>query len=267
MSHLATTKTFERTAKQFEYDPPEAPERPESPLDVDPRALEEGAFILTHEKKYYDLRDQYCTYVKRSLSPSEYVVNILGKVVRPHFVKERLQNEVAAIAFLKANTTIPLPNVRCAFEDHGRYYIIMDTVPGIEMVEVPLAEQGPILEELAGYREQLRSLKSKVMGGLAGHACLPYRLHSCVPFDEVFKFREAETPEFVFIHGDLAQHNIIVDEKTHKINAIIDWEYAGYYPPEFEGAFWLRPGPSGALEGEEDDVEKLFEVVKEWRIL
>ncbi|KAG6870463.1 hypothetical protein C0995_012810, partial [Termitomyces sp. Mi166 len=168
--NLAAIETFDRTAKQLgiEYEPPKSPERPESLLDVDPdlqRAIEKG-----NEKKYYDLRDQYHTYVKRSLSPSEYMVSIFGQIIRPHFVKERLQNEVVAIVFLKANTTIPLPNVRCAFEDHGRYYIIMNTIPGIEMLKVPLAEQGPILEELAGYREQLHSLKSKVMGWLAGHA-------------------------------------------------------------------------------------------------
>ena len=36
---------------------------------------------------------------------------------------------------------------------------------------------------------------------------------------------------------------------------LMSWEYAGFYPPEFEGAFYLCPGPSCAFEGEENDVE------------
>ena len=46
----------------------------------------------------------------------------------------------------------------------------------------------------------------------------------------------------------------LVDETSLKINAIIDWEYAGFFPTEFDGKFYLRPGPSAALQGEEDDV-------------
>ncbi|KAG6809134.1 hypothetical protein H0H93_016090, partial [Arthromyces matolae] len=150
-------------------DQPVLRERPESPLDINPRALEPEASFMTHEKKYYYLDKQYGTFVKRSLSPSEYIVNIWGKVVKPHIVKERLMNEVATIAFLKKHTTIPLPNVRCAFEDHGRYYVVEDWVPGMTMLNVPPSAIDPILKELYGYRDQLQSLRSTVMGGVAGH--------------------------------------------------------------------------------------------------
>ena len=34
----------------------------------------------------------------------------------------------------------------------------------------------------------------------------------------------------------------IVDKTTLEINDILDWEHAGFYPPEFEGAFYLGPG-------------------------
>jgi aminoglycoside phosphotransferase (APT) family kinase protein len=36
----------------------------------------------------------------------------------------------------------------------------------------------------------------------------------------------------VFSHGDLSQHNIIV--KNNQIVALIDWEYAGWYPEHWE---------------------------------
>ncbi|KAH0578133.1 hypothetical protein J132_08119 [Termitomyces sp. J132] len=100
MSHLSTIQAFEKTMKQLgiEYDPHEVPEHSKSPLDINPHALKDDALSMTHKKKYYDLNKKYSTYVKCSLFPSEYMVNIWGKIVHPHFVKERLQNEVAAIA-------------------------------------------------------------------------------------------------------------------------------------------------------------------------
>ncbi|KAK3655924.1 hypothetical protein LTR22_009933 [Elasticomyces elasticus] len=45
-------------------------------------------------------------------------------------------------------------------------------------------------------------------------------------------------PKFVLCHNDLSQGNIFIDRSTHDIAAIIDWEYAGYYPPELEEELW-----------------------------
>ncbi|KAG6847403.1 hypothetical protein H0H93_008302 [Arthromyces matolae] len=233
--------------------------RYQGPHDIGPRALEPEATMITGEKKYYCLDEQYGIFIKRSLSPDEYMVDDFGKPCKPPIVKERLMNEVATIAFLKHHTTIPLPNVRCAFEDHERYYVILDWVPGVSLSDIEPREHGPILQELYGYRRQLLSLRSKMMGGITGHVCLPYRLAIEMSPDEVFRFREAETPEFVFTHNDLARHNIIVDPETHKINAIIDWEYAGFYPPDFEAEFYRRDGPSVPLDGDVDDVSRLLE--------
>jgi len=43
-----------------------------------------------------------------------------------------------------------------------------------------------------------------------------------------------ENPEYVFQHGDLAAHNIIMDPRTLQPRVLIDWEYAGYFPPGME---------------------------------
>ncbi|KAF2878605.1 kinase-like domain-containing protein [Massariosphaeria phaeospora] len=51
--------------------------------------------------------------------------------------------------------------------------------------------------------------------------------------EEKFQQLRARFPEpgtCVLTHGDLHFHNIIVDPDSHKIEAIIDWEYAGFYP-------------------------------------
>ncbi|KAF7889644.1 uncharacterized protein EAF02_002059 [Botrytis sinoallii] len=54
---------------------------------------------------------------------------------------------------------------------------------------------------------------------------------------------------YVFCHLYLFQHNIIVDPVTLKIKAIIDFEYSGFWPIQFELRFYTRLGPSVAHEG------------------
>jgi hypothetical protein len=78
-----------------------------------------------------------------------------------------------------------------------------------------------------------------------------------------WKMKPLEFEELVFCHNDLSPYNIIVDSATLKVKAIIDWEYAGFYPQEFEGMFYRRLGPSVALEGEVDDVDRLLKVMVE----
>jgi aminoglycoside phosphotransferase (APT) family kinase protein len=204
-------------------------------------------------------------FIKRNLTPSEYIVNRAGKLVLPHMCMERMKNEVAAMRYIESNTNIPIPNLRCAFEDHGRYYIITDLVPGVVMAKLPDDKKAPVIKELEGYVAQMHAIKSKVMGGFLDDVILPYRVGVAVPHNQVLKLRESTTSEFVLCHNDLSQHNVIVDETTLKVNAILDWEYAGFFPPEFDGAFYLRPGPSVALEGEENDVPKLLEVLEHWK--
>ena len=43
-----------------------------------------------------------------------------------------------------------------------------------------------------------------------------------------------------------------------EIKAIVDWEYAGFYPAFFEYPFHRRLGPSVALEGEIDDSKTIL---------
>ena len=75
---------------------------------------------------------------------------------------------------------------------------------------------------------------------------------------EQWDLRSSESEEFVFCHNDLSMRNVIVDPVSLKICAILDWEYAGFYPDFFERKFFERLGPSIAMEGEADDSEKLL---------
>ena len=48
----------------------------------------------------------------------------------------------------------------------------------------------------------------------------------------------------------------IVDPDTLKINAIIEWEYGGFWPEWFEQPYWKRKGPGAPIGDEEDDRER-----------
>jgi hypothetical protein len=77
-----------------------------------------------------------------------------------------------------------------------------------------------------------------------------------------FKDRE----EYVFCHNDLAQHNIIVDPGTLRIRAIVDWEYAEFFPENFKWAFYKKKGPLIALEDEQDDAAESLLFMESARI-
>lgn len=51
------------------------------------------------------------------------------------------------------------------------------------------------------------------------------RSWSTLPLDE---------PRYIFQHGDLGAQNFIIDAQTLQVNTLIDWEYAGFYPPGME---------------------------------
>ncbi|KIM38998.1 hypothetical protein M413DRAFT_29576 [Hebeloma cylindrosporum] len=237
------------------------------PLDNPRIAEEKGCIGITDQKKYYKFEDKEGpVFIKRNLTPSEYLVNLAGNLKIPYLCKERMENEMAIIRYIQSlNINIPTPNIRCAFEDHGRYYLITDLVPGVRLKDLPDDKKAPVIKELEGYVAQLHTIKSDTMGGLSGGVIVPYRVALHTPQHQLLKLRKAPTLEFVLCHNDLGQQNIMVDETTLKITCILDWEYAGFYPPEFERAFYLRVGASVALEGEEDDVPKLLEVLEYWK--
>jgi thiamine kinase-like enzyme len=47
-----------------------------------------------------------------------------------------------------------------------------------------------------------------------------------------------ESEELVFCYNDLPTNNMTVNPETLKVNAIINWGYAGFYPAQFEGKFF-----------------------------
>jgi len=84
---------------------------------------------------------------------------------------------------------------------------------------------------------------------------------------EHWDLKQSDSADFVFCHNDLSMQNVIVDPISLKIRAIIDWEYAGFYPEYFDTRFYKRLGPSIALEGEKDDSEELLDFLNSYQVL
>lgn len=196
-------------------------------------------------------------YIKRSLGRSEYRKSYPAEYYDALRTRNGIRNEAATIEFVRRNTTIPVPSIVAAFEDRGEEYIIMEKLQDvIQLADVPLDERAPIVAELEGYIAQLHQFKSRVFGGVTGEIKPPPRLWTLRPIalNDLEHPREPDPSsdaEYVLCHGDLNTMNIMVDKTTRKIKCIIDWEYAGFYPVEFEGHWWKRDGPSVILPGEE----------------
>ena len=216
---------------------------------------EKDCFAVTAERKYYNIGK---SFIKRSLRPREWQVSqFLGTIHVPRQNNERLLNEAAAMQFVSEHTRIPVPVLHCAFTDDNAVYLVMEYVEGVNMADLTEDEKHVVKQELAKHLESLHNLRSCTLGGVSGLTIPPFRVLDKT-FRDDWDLRPSETEEYVFCHNDLSQHNIIVDPKSLKINAIIDWEYAGFFPKHFEFPFWERLGPSVALDGEKDDSEELL---------
>jgi hypothetical protein len=242
---------------------------------------EKDCFAISHERKYYICGN---TFIKRSLRPSEWQQHN-GYLHVPIFNFERIMNEGACLQFVAENTNVPVPKLFACFEDDGAAYLITEHVEGVGMNSLSAEDQKTVAVELEAHLATLRTLTLDTWDGPRGNVrTRPSSRHIIVvpaivvPADNQvlppyrvmhhsdrrpYRLRPRDKPDLVFCHNDLQAANVIVDPATLKINAIIDWEYAGFYPPEFERPFYSRSGPSIALPGEEDDTEALQALMEE----
>jgi len=217
---------------------------------------EANCLAVSVDRKYY--RDGHA-FIKRSLRPKEWQISPMhGHIHVPRQGRERLLNEAATLRYIANETNIPVPKLHCAFEDDGAIYLVMEYIEGTTMDQLSDEQRIVVQQELDRHIETLHGLKSRRVGGPSGLVTPPYRVTLNSP-REVWELKESDCDEYVFCHNDLSQPNIIVDPITLQIRAILDWEYAGFYPEFFDFPFFRRLGPSVALDGENDDTEKLLE--------
>lgn len=234
---------------------------------------EPGAWGVMADRKIYHLPH---LFVKRTLRRHEWIDLPRGGVVQPTAaMPQRYRTDAAIQRYLREHTNIPLPSFVQTFEDDGAVYLTMEFMSGaVQMDELPEADRKVVEKELRVHLETLKNLRSDTPG-VPGEEFLvgPVRVcdyhwhyHTCWrPRPEAFaapKGREdgeSGGDQFVLCHNDLGQHNVLVDPETLKIKAIIDWEFAGFWPPWFEQPFFERQGGGIPLEGEEDNTERCRE--------
>lgn len=187
------------------------------------------------------------TFVKRQLRPNEQKLNMRGGKLEYPFNRERLENEHDALQFIAKNTTIPVPKVLdWSVDANGTASLTMETVHGRLMLGLlgTLGEEDKrrLHRNVDAFMydtvlPQLAKLRSKSLGQLNGVVFPPPRVIACDD-RKFWRSSTASTDHYVFCHNDLAQHNIMIDPDTLKVVSLIDWEYAGFFPPEFEFHFW-----------------------------
>jgi aminoglycoside phosphotransferase (APT) family kinase protein len=216
---------------------------------------------VTAERAYYHCGN---FFIKRGLRPSEYITTLRGTKHIPKLGKERLQNEAAVLRFIRRVSNIPVPTLYGAFDVDGSFTIITEYIDGVCMSELSEDQKHTVRTEVEQHLATLRGIKSNYLGGPSGIVIPPYRVMSISDRNEwPQKVSKTTSGGYVFCHNDLSQHNIIVDSQTLKIRAIIDWEYAGFFPEEFEMPLYNRRGPSVALEGEYDDSAELVRFMED----
>jgi hypothetical protein len=124
-------------------------------------------------------------------------------------------------------------------------------------------QRSGILAQLRDYIAQMRALGGIYLGRLDGQGVLvpsimtrsggpfmtpaelhhwlvrpPKRLQAESMYWHEITTQLAEDYPIVFTHGDLASRNILV--RDGRIVAVLDWEFAGWYPDYWEYVFALR---------------------------
>ncbi|KAK5677927.1 hypothetical protein LTS10_009810 [Elasticomyces elasticus] len=164
--------------------------------------------------------------------------------LKPHEQHIGLDDE----RYIRQHTDIPVPELISYVEEDGIAIlktaritdgsvtmddcVEIDGAPVVEAVEKQLTER--IIPTLQKHR-------SRRLGGLntTEQLILPWLVKPNYEFRSTWRrVPEAEEPDFVLCHNDLGRHNIFINPKTYAITCIIDWEYSGWYPPEWELPLW-----------------------------
>ncbi|KFZ06682.1 hypothetical protein V501_07177 [Pseudogymnoascus sp. VKM F-4519 (FW-2642)] len=178
-----------------------------------------------------------------------------GNVVRLPFGKvlklNTNRNEINAMEYVRSHTSVPLPRVFTVYElPDGAIHILMEFVPGdrpgyTNMTPEQIKAFG---QELAGYLRQLRNLEPPEEGFIGSWqtSTIIYDLEDLLKLlrlggpletwdkDPVVKkiHGGSESYKVKFTHANLNPRSI--QYHNGKIQAIVDWEFAGWYPEYWE---------------------------------
>ncbi|KIH91034.1 hypothetical protein SPBR_02053 [Sporothrix brasiliensis 5110] len=178
-------------------------------------------------------------------------MDIYGNPVVIPYINNRLRNEAAALQFISEHTTIPVPKFLGLWEEHGLVYLKTAMVKdAVELQHVDEARLPTAVEKVTAQLEaeiipQLQRLRRNFIGSANPElpVVVPHLLWKWKD-KRIWPRVTSATDEFVFIHSDLDRQNILVDPVTFRIVCILDWETAGFFPPDWELPKWKLEGRS-----------------------
>jgi hypothetical protein len=213
----------------------------------------EGESLTT----FYNLITTKSAQLKHSVKPWQKTTN--GELASRLYDKERILNYAAALQLISKKTTIPVPRLISFGEnDDGTAWIETERTHGGVWLDVVRdqcrmpagkkhVDDGGECDECDGIARanacrfiaqevvpQLNSLTSDTTG-LDGVVIPPLwvMFHDKTAYWPPKKSTSGQ-PEYIFCHGNLHGHSILMHAETLHVLKIVDWDEAGYFPPEFQ---------------------------------
>ncbi|KAK3377680.1 kinase-like domain-containing protein [Podospora didyma] len=195
-----------------------------------------GADALSGTKEYMSGAHTFTVEDQTRVIASGMLVMIYGKgQSQARCNHERITNEANALQLISRETTIPVPQlIDFGVHPDGRRYLVTELIDGFPLDEL-LSKGCPMLEG----QKHTDQIPCQICQRKAYSNALDFI--QCIVMPQLLKLksrergqRTLEEPEYVFQHGDLSAQNILMDRQTLQVAALIDWEYAGFFPPGIE---------------------------------
>jgi aminoglycoside phosphotransferase len=177
--------------------------------------------------------------------------NRIRKSVRTHLSDLKSEKEILEI--VRANTSVPVPQVYAYYKSEEFEHLILEKLPGVTLEQawptLELHEKRNIADEVVTFLEEIRKLHCPhIKAALLDRNPLRSDIRDVAEFNQerfghllknehIFTYVTAKTDCLrslpnVLSHGDLDWSNILITDK--KISGIIDWECSGYFPAYWE---------------------------------
>ncbi|KAL2373282.1 phosphotransferase enzyme family protein [Blastomyces dermatitidis ER-3] len=158
------------------------------------------------------------------------------------------RREIDTMQFIAANTTIPVPKIYNTKFDKEKHisYIVMEYIDGEPLnkawINLTQDQKVSTCNQLVDYLTQLQMLTGERIEAVNSSTVRVglYESRWGGPFDSEKEFNDflaqglqqhnlTDNHAIHFAHGNLSPRNIMVN-KCGRITAILDWEWAGWFP-------------------------------------
>ncbi|EIN06806.1 hypothetical protein PUNSTDRAFT_72547 [Punctularia strigosozonata HHB-11173 SS5] len=154
--------------------------------------------------------------------------------------------EAEALAFVRANTSIPVPCVYDrawpAMTQAAQDFVVAQLRAYLAELRALKQPDGPWIGSCSGgpgadHRIRTRDGSFPRLPSVAAfHDLLHQRIkaHRPGPYYDSIRRQYKDDYPIVFSHADFNPANIMVDPSTGRVTAIVDWEMAGWWPAYWE---------------------------------